>query len=167
MGCPKNSTIAQRINLSKRASYKWNNGIIDDRAPTEAENSQKISNVLEINTHWIDNQVKWGDSGEEESMCTSSNSSSIVCLDRGDEEDSHQQISTNLNTILFTGLANWQKSAAEKFASSKWPRHYSRNSVRSMYRAGLDGPQAAWACKKYNGHRTLPPDALREARSCV
>ena len=138
MGRPKNSTIARRINLSKRVSYKWNNRIIDDRAPTEAENSQKISNVLEINTHWINSQVKWGDSGEEESVCTSSNSSSIVCLDRGDEEDGHQQISTNLNTILFTGLANWQKSAAEKFASSKRPCHYSRNSVRSMYRRKKD-----------------------------
>jgi len=48
MGRPKNSTIARRINLSKSASHKWNNRIVDDQAPTEAENSQKISNVLEI-----------------------------------------------------------------------------------------------------------------------
>jgi len=105
-----------------------------DRAPTEARNSQKISNILEGNTHWIDDQEEWDDSGEEEVVCTSSNSSSIVCLDRGDEEDTHQQISTDFNTVLFTGLANWQKSAAEKLASSKWPCHYSRHSVRTMYR---------------------------------
>jgi len=92
MGCPKNSTIAQRINLSKSVSHKWNNRIVDDRAPTEAENSQKISNILEINTHWIDDQDRWDDSGEEES---------------------------------------------------------------------------AWACKKYNGHCTLLPDALWEARAHV
>jgi len=32
---------------------------------------------------------------------------------------------------------------------------YSVRSCRLMnsYRAGLDGPQAAWACRKYNGHR--------------
>jgi hypothetical protein len=48
-------------------------------------------------------------------------------------------------------------------------RHYSIQSCRfiNSYWAGLDGPQAAWACKKYRGHRTLPADALREARACV
>jgi hypothetical protein len=46
-------------------------------------------------------------------------------------------------------------------------RRYSIRSCRYMngYRAGLDGPQAAWACRRYNSHRTLPPDALREARA--
>ena len=33
------------------------------------------------------------------------------------------------------------------------------------YRAGLDGPQAAWACRKYPSHRMLPPEALWEARA--
>jgi len=44
---------------------------------------------------------------------------------------------------------------------------YSIRSHRSMdgYYAGLDGPQAAWACRKYHGHRTLPPEALWEARA--
>jgi len=106
----------------------------EDRAPTEARNSQKIPNILERNTHCINDQEEWDDSGEEEAVCTSSDSSSIVCLDRGDEDNSNQQISTNFNTVLFTGLANWQKSAAEKLASSKQPCHYSRHSVRTMYR---------------------------------
>jgi len=35
------------------------------------------------------------------------------------------------------------------------------------YQAGLDGPQAAWACRKYRGHRTLPPGALWDARSRI
>ncbi|KAF8967159.1 hypothetical protein BDZ97DRAFT_1656951, partial [Flammula alnicola] len=26
------------------------------------------------------------------------------------------------------------------------------------YAQGLSGPEAAWANKKYHGHRTLPPD---------
>jgi len=44
---------------------------------------------------------------------------------------------------------------------------YLIRSHRSMdgYCAGLDGPQAAWACRKYHGHRTLPPEALWEARA--
>ena len=44
---------------------------------------------------------------------------------------------------------------------------YSIQSNGSMdgYCAGLDGPQAAWACRKYHGHRTLLPEALWEARA--
>ena len=44
---------------------------------------------------------------------------------------------------------------------------YSIQSDRFMnsYWAGLDGPQAAWACKKYHGHCTLPPAAIGEARA--
>ncbi|KAJ7748061.1 hypothetical protein B0H16DRAFT_1319961 [Mycena metata] len=30
------------------------------------------------------------------------------------------------------------------------------------YRHGLDGAQAAWAARKYKGHRMLPPDFLKE-----
>ncbi|KAJ7742017.1 hypothetical protein B0H16DRAFT_1323496 [Mycena metata] len=30
------------------------------------------------------------------------------------------------------------------------------------YRRGLDGAQAAWAVRKYKGHRVLPPDFLKE-----
>lgn len=30
------------------------------------------------------------------------------------------------------------------------------------YRKGLTGSQAAWACKKYSGHRTLPHGILAE-----
>ncbi|KAJ7058665.1 hypothetical protein C8F01DRAFT_990075 [Mycena amicta] len=30
------------------------------------------------------------------------------------------------------------------------------------YRQGLDGSQAAWAVKKYKGHRMLPPEFREE-----
>jgi hypothetical protein len=30
------------------------------------------------------------------------------------------------------------------------------------YRKGLNGQQAAWATKKYHGHRTLPETILEE-----
>jgi hypothetical protein len=30
------------------------------------------------------------------------------------------------------------------------------------YRKGLNGQQAAWAAKKYRGHRALPPTILME-----
>ena len=33
---------------------------------------------------------------------------------------------------------------------------------REAYRLGLDGPQAAWAAKKYRGHRTIPVTIMEE-----
>ncbi|KAJ7249595.1 hypothetical protein C8J57DRAFT_1047638 [Mycena rebaudengoi] len=30
------------------------------------------------------------------------------------------------------------------------------------YRHGLDGAQAAWAARRYKGHRILPPDFRKE-----
>jgi hypothetical protein len=36
------------------------------------------------------------------------------------------------------------------------------------YRKGLTGKQAAWANKKYRGHRVLPNDVLEElAKACL
>ena len=35
------------------------------------------------------------------------------------------------------------------------------------YGEGLTGPQAAWANKKYHGHRTLPPDMIREIKDSI
>ncbi len=41
---------------------------------------------------------------------------------------------------------------------------YTRCSVRFMdaYRQGLDGKQAAWANKKYRGHRVLPDSLMKD-----
>lgn len=30
------------------------------------------------------------------------------------------------------------------------------------YRKGLNGNQAAWACKKYRGHRVIPDTILKD-----
>jgi len=35
------------------------------------------------------------------------------------------------------------------------------------YRQGLSGAQAAWANKKYNGHRILPPDMIALVKETV
>ena len=108
--------------------------IAEDRAPTKARNGRKALRILEKNNSWIDDQGEWDESGKEEDLGTESDSSSIICLDWGDEEDVHLPEPSNLNTVLFTGLANWQKSVAEKLASNKWPPHYSGHSLRMMYR---------------------------------
>ncbi|KAJ6626738.1 hypothetical protein B0H10DRAFT_1870634, partial [Mycena sp. CBHHK59/15] len=40
-----------------------------------------------------------------------------------------------------------------------------RNRFADAYRHGLDGAQAAWAARKYKGHRVLPPDFLKRPGS--
>jgi len=145
MGRPKNSTRARRILIAKTPTHRlcriaqdraedraedW----VEDRAPTKARNGRRALRILEKNDSWIDNQGEWDESGKEEDLGTESDSSSIVCLDWGDEEDVHLPEPSNLNTVLFTGLANWQKSVAEKLASNKRPPHYSGRSLRTMYR---------------------------------
>ena len=35
------------------------------------------------------------------------------------------------------------------------------------YREGLSGAQAAWANRKYHGHRMLPPESILEAKSAI
>ncbi|KDN39039.1 hypothetical protein RSAG8_09075, partial [Rhizoctonia solani AG-8 WAC10335] len=43
-------------------------------------------------------------------------------------------------------------------------RRFWNRSLRFIdaYRCGLNGQQAAWAAKKYRGHRVLPADIMRE-----
>ncbi|KAG1800999.1 uncharacterized protein HD556DRAFT_1229791, partial [Suillus plorans] len=43
-------------------------------------------------------------------------------------------------------------------------RRFSARSLRFMdaYRKGLNGKQAAWASKKYRGHRVLPETIMRD-----
>jgi len=134
MGRPKNSTRARRNNISKTPSHKHHREAAD-RALTEARNSENASETINEDKPWISNQEEWDENGIDEVSSMSSNSSSIVCLDRGDEEDIRPQRSAHFNMVLFTGLENWEKSVAEKTALTKRPRHYSRRSNSTCYRA--------------------------------
>ncbi|KAJ3838002.1 hypothetical protein F5878DRAFT_538374, partial [Lentinula raphanica] len=46
---------------------------------------------------------------------------------------------------------------------------YANHSARFIhaYSEGLDGAQAAWANRRYHGHRTLPPEMLKAAREAL
>jgi hypothetical protein len=70
-------------------------------------------------------------------------------------------------------LASWLRKSKDKLTSMfhraqtklKITRgRYYRKGVGFMdaYRKGLDGRQAAWAAKKYRGHRVVPPTILAE-----
>ena len=50
---------------------------------------------------------------------------------------------------------------------SCWSSRFANRSARfiSAYREGLSGAQAAWANKRYHGHRTLPPEMIAAARA--
>ena len=141
MGHPKNSAKARGVNISKTAIHKGH-GAAEDRAPREAKNDKKVLDVLGKDVCDVGDQGGWNESDEEEVWCTSRDLSSIVCPDRGDEEEIRSCQSSHFYSIR-----------PGRFMNS--------------YRDGLDGPQAAWACRKFNSHRTLPSDALREARARV
>jgi hypothetical protein len=107
---------------------------VEDRAPGEARNSEKPLEVNEEHGSLIGDQEEWVKSSEEGTQCPSSNTSSVVCLDRGDEEDIGPQKPGHFHMFLFKGFENQQKSVAKKSASTKWPCHYTGRSVRTMYR---------------------------------
>ena len=66
------------------------------------------------------------------------------------------------------------KPGAYKFCAHKRqiPRpcrildRYANRSARfiNAYSQGLSGPEAAWANRKYHGHRCLPPDILADLK---
>jgi hypothetical protein len=47
-----------------------------------------------------------------------------------------------------------------------WLNRYANRCARftHAYASGLNGPEAAWANRKYHGHRTLPPEMLLAAK---
>ena len=49
------------------------------------------------------------------------------------------------------------------------PLRFADRSARfvAAYREGLSGAQAAWANKTYHGHRTLPPQAILDAKGAI
>ncbi|KAH8979874.1 hypothetical protein EDB92DRAFT_1806151, partial [Lactarius akahatsu] len=50
-----------------------------------------------------------------------------------------------------------------------WIYSYANCSARFIhaYGEGLTGAQAVWANRKYHGHRTLPPDMIKEIKASV
>ncbi|KAH9042364.1 hypothetical protein EDB84DRAFT_1266827, partial [Lactarius hengduanensis] len=50
-----------------------------------------------------------------------------------------------------------------------FPHRFANRAARfiTAYRDGLSGAQAAWANKKYHGHRALPPQSILEAKDRV
>jgi hypothetical protein len=100
MGCPRNSTKAQRINVSKATNHKYPRAV-EDCAPGEARNSEKALEVNEENGSLMTDQVEWVESSEGV-RCPSSNASSIICLDQGDEEDIGPQKPEHFNMFLTT-----------------------------------------------------------------
>ncbi|KIO18904.1 hypothetical protein M407DRAFT_83446 [Tulasnella calospora MUT 4182] len=67
---------------------------------------------------------------------------------------------------------NQQEEYVRKVLDSVSPLtmiRFANRSVRFMdaYRQGLSGSQAAWAGRKYHGHRTLPPEFVAEVKQKV
>ena len=163
MGCPKNSTRARRILIAKTPTHRLCR-MVQDWAEDWAED-------------WVEDQ---DDFKEQKSLLQELyENAGHLCL-------YYPKFHCELNFIeQYWGNAKFRYRETplttndNEMIKNMWDcldavpvesiRSYSIRSCRFMdgYRAGLDGPQAAWACRKYHGHRTLPPDALWEARSRV
>jgi hypothetical protein len=63
--------------------------------------------------------------------------------------------------LLFQCVGEWHKIWEKKVLIV---HRYATRALRFMdaYRKGLNGKQAAWAAKKYHGHRVIPETILRE-----
>ena len=110
----------------------------EDQAPREAMNDKNALVALENNVGDIGDQGGWNESNGEVVRCTSRDSSSIVCLNQGDEEEICPCQSSPFNMLLFKGIENWQKLVDEKLASTKQPCHYSHTSFTTVWRAKKD-----------------------------
>ena len=155
MGRHKKSTKSRIINLSKTPSHKCH-GVAEDWAPREAMNHEKVLETLEKDVCDVDYQSGWNESDKEEVWCTSRDSSSIVCPDRGDEEEIHPCQSSHFNMVLFKGIENWQKLVDEKLASTKRPRHYLRTSSTTLWRARKDARKNGQTIENFFGPSVGP-----------
>ena len=85
--------------------------------------------------------------------------------DSGDEEVGEGEL---------RALGRTRGSGGKAKAKPKRKQHYTGNSDRtkrhaarfiSAYGLGLTGPEAAWANRRYHGHRTLPPDMASKLKT--
>lgn len=82
------------------------------------------------------------------------------------EEDLHQNVINALDMVTLTEMRRYMifyYSITNMYLIHLFPR-FSRRSVRFMdaYRRGLNAKQAAWANKKYRGHRVLPESIMKD-----
>jgi hypothetical protein len=78
--------------------------------------------------------------------------------------------STVRESLDSVSLLQIRRSAFFFCVSSCSPLHrFTNRAARfiNAYGEGLTGAQAAWANKKYHGHRTLPPDSILEAKHAI
>jgi len=133
MGRPKNSTISRRNNISRTGTHKCH-GAPDDRAPEEVKGNDNISEYIEGERVWTDDDesVK---NAQQDVWSISSNSSSIAVLDHEEENDTHQSISLHFYMRLSKGIASWYRSVADARASNKRPHQYRGDLRTSQWRA--------------------------------
>ena len=73
-----------------------------------------------------------------------------------------------MGTELCADRINAKVSLLDVFSSTEADKaHHLRFATRSLrfmdaYRKGLDGKQAAWASKKFRGHRVLPASIMED-----
>jgi hypothetical protein len=106
MGRPKNATISRRNNISRTSTHK-HHGAVDNCAPEEAKESEKVSKKVEEDVTWVDDDDELINDAQQEVRSISSHSSSIAVLDGMEENDIYPSDSLHFNMMLSTGIASW------------------------------------------------------------
>jgi hypothetical protein len=80
------------------------------------------------------------------------------------DEDLHQNVIRSLETVTLTEMRRYVNLYSMFHCKLIYLLRFSRRSVRFMdaYHRGLNGRQAAWANKKYRGHRVLPDSIMKD-----
>src|SRR6266853_2179586 len=134
MGCPKNSTISRRKNLTRMVTHKCHRATIN-HTPEEAKGSRNIAEYIKEECIWVDDDDELAENAQQDVQSISSNSSSIAVLDSEEENSTHQSDSLHFSMILSKGIASWYQSVANARASSKQPHQYRGDSRTSRWRA--------------------------------
>src|SRR5258706_2220660 len=133
MGHPKNSTISRRNNITRMATHKCH-GATDNRTPEEAKGNRNISESIEGECVWTDDDESV-ENAQQDVWSISSNSSLIAVHDCKEENDIHPSDSHHFSMILSKGIASWYQLVTDARASNKQPHQYRGDLRTSQWRA--------------------------------
>ena len=132
MGRHKRSTLARIANFQK--IYAPAPLEVVDRVHAAGEIIASKPLGTEKEKIWLEDADEQCDYNHGGDLCEFSDTSSVICLDCGDEPEPTDKEEGLFNAILFDGMSNWVQKEKEIQASRKHPRHYTRKSRTTAWR---------------------------------
>ncbi|KAH9948611.1 hypothetical protein B0H21DRAFT_777826 [Amylocystis lapponica] len=159
--------VAVKLYPRKRHRAAYDNAPTHRKRPDGALSARKMPrNVPKEGTNWLIEVSQIGDNGQP--VYGPDRKPLKMKVRMGDGQFSNGEPQAlyfplgHLRAGVFKGMATILEERG--FNTSKLKAHFCNRSLRFMdaYRKGLDGRQAAWANRKYHGHRMLPDHILEE-----